>query len=102
MSYTIRGLRASQLHDDTSWPGLFNQFIKRYPTDDVLGEAFDAVASARQLPHETENTFADRLESAAFRCTAVFSEQALAHCFVPGLSTAIRAAVAETVQRLPG
>ena len=83
-SYTMRGLRAGQLHDDTSWPGLVNQFIKRYLTDDVLGEAFDAVASARQVPHETENTFADRLESAAFRCTAVFSEQAVAHYFVRG------------------
>ena len=101
-SYTMRGLRAGQLHDDTSWPGLVNQVIKRYLTDDVLEEAFDAVASPRQLPHETENTFADRLESAAFGCVAVFSEQALAHYFVRRLSTATRAAVAETVQRLPG
>ena len=99
-SYTLRGLRAGQLHDDTSRPALLNQFIKRYLTDDVLGAAFDAVASARQLPHEIESTFADRLESAAFQCTAVFSEQALAHYFVRGLSTATRAAVAETVQRL--
>ena len=101
-SYTMRGIRAGQLHDDTSWPGPVNQFIKRYLTDDVLGEAFDAVASARQLPHETENTFADQLESAAFRCTAVLLEQALAHYFVRGLSATTRAAVAETVQRLPG
>ena len=98
----MRGLRAGQLHDDTSWPGLVNQFIKRYLTNDVLGEAFDAVASARQLPHETEITFTDRLESAAFRFTVVFSEQALAHYFVRGLSTATRAAVSVTVQRLPG
>ena len=101
-SNTMRGLRAGQLHDDTRGPSLVNQFIKRYLTDDVLAEAFDAVPSARQLPHETENTFADRLESAAFRCTAVFSEQALAHYFVRGLSTAAWVAVAETVQRLPG
>ena len=101
-SYTMRGLRAGQLHDVTSSPGLVNQFIKRYLTDNVLGEAFDAVASTRQLPHETENTLVDRLESTAFLCTAVFSEQALAHYFVRGLSTATRAAVSETVQRLPG
>ena len=101
-SYAMRRLRAGQLHDGMSWLGLVNQFIKRYLTDDVLGEAFDAIASARQLPHETENTFADWVESAAFRCTAVFSEQALAHYSVRGLSTATRAAVAEMVQRLPG
>ena len=101
-SYTMRGLRAGQLHDDISWPGLVNQFIKRYLTDDVLGEAYDAVATARQQPHETENAYADRLESAAFRCTAVFTEQALAHYFVRGLAPATRTAVAETVQRLPG
>ena len=52
-SYTMRGLRAGELHDDISWPGLVNQFIKRYLTDDVLGEAYDAVATARQQPHET-------------------------------------------------
>ena len=102
MSYTMRGLRAGQLHDDISWPGLVNQFIKRYLTDDVLGEAYDAVATARQQPHETENAYADRLESAAFRGTAVFTEQALAHYFVRGLALATRTAVAETFQRLPG
>ena len=101
-SYTMRGLRAGQLHDDTSWPGLVNQFIQRYLTEDVLGEAIDAVASARQLPHETENTFVERLESAAFRSTAVFSEQALAQYFVSGFSTATRAAVGETMQSLLG
>ena len=100
-SYTMRGLRAGQLHDDVSWPGLVNQFLKRYLTDDVLGEAYDAVATARQQSHETESTFADRLENAAFRCTAVFSEQSLAHYFVRGLAPATRAAVSETVQRLP-
>ena len=45
-SYIMRGLRDGQLHEDTSWPGLVNQFIKRYLTDDVLREALDAVASA--------------------------------------------------------
>ena len=98
----MRGLRAGQRHDDISWPGLVNQFIKLYLTDDVLGEAYDAVATARQQPHETENAYADRLESAAFRCTAVFTEQALAHYFVRRLAPATRTAVAETVQRLPG
>ena len=100
-SYTMRGIRAGQLHEDESWPGLINQFIKRYLTDDVLGVAHDAVASAQQKTHETENAFADRLESNAFKCTAVFTEQALAHYFVRGLAPATRAAVAETVQRLP-
>ena len=100
-SYTMRSLRAGQLHDDVSWPGLVNQFLKRYLTDDVLGEAYDAVATARQQSHETESTFADRLETAAFRCTAVFSEQSLAQYFVQGLAPATRAAVSETVQRLP-
>ena len=98
----MRGLRAGQLHDDISWPSLVNQFIKRYLTDDVLGEAYDAIATARQQPHETENAYADRLKSAAFRCTAVFTEQALAHYFVRGLAPATRTAVAKTVQRLPG
>ena len=37
-----------------------------------------------------------------FRCTAVFTEQAIAHYFVRGLAPATRTAVAETVQRLPG
>ena len=45
-SYTMRGIRAGQLHGDISWPGLVNQFIKRYLTDEVLGEACDAVATA--------------------------------------------------------
>ena len=35
MSYTMRRLRAGQLHDDISWPCLFHQFIKRYLTDDL-------------------------------------------------------------------
>ena len=78
----MRGLRAGPLNDEVSWPGLVNQFLKRYLTDDVLGEAYDAVATARQQSHETESTFADRLETAALRCTAVFSEQSLAHYFV--------------------
>ena len=78
-SFTMRGLCAGQLHDDLTWLGLVNQFLNRYLNDDVLGEAYDAVATARQQSHETESTFADRLESAAFRCTAVFSEQFLAH-----------------------
>ena len=78
-----------------------NQFLKRYLTDDVLGEAYDAVATARQQSHERESTFADRLETAAFRCTAVFSEQSLAHYFVRGLAPATRAAAFETGQRLP-
>ena len=77
--YTIHGLRAGQLHDDVSWQGLVNQFLRRYLTFDVLREAYDAVTTARQQPHETESTFADRSETAAFRCTAVFSEQSLAH-----------------------
>ena len=99
-SYTMRGLRPGQLHDDVSWPGLVNQFLKRYLTDDVLGEAYDAVATARQQSHEMKSTFADRLDTAAFRCTAVFSEQSLAHYFVRGLAPATRAAVSETVQPL--
>ena len=57
--YTIRCLRPGQLHDDVSWPGLVNQFLKRYLTGDVFGEAYDAVATARQQPHETESEFAD-------------------------------------------
>ena len=101
-SFTMRELHAGQLHDDISWPGLVNQFIKRYLTDDVLGEAYYAVETARKQPHETENAYADRLESATFRCTAVFTEQAPAHYFVRGLAPATRTAVAETVQRLPG
>ena len=100
-SYTMRRIRTAQLLDDMSWPGLINQFIKRYLTDEVLGIAHDAVASAHQKAHGTENTFADRLESNAFKCTAVFSEQALAHSFVLVLAPAPRAAVARTVQRLP-
>ena len=67
----------------------------------MLGEAYDAVATAQQQYHETESTFADRLETAAFRCTAVFSEQSLAHYFERGLAPATRAAVSETGQRLP-
>lgn len=94
-----RGLRAGRLQDDMSWPGLIIQFLQRYPTDDVLGEAYDAVATARQKPHETESIFADRLESAAFRCTVVFFEQSLAHYFVRGLAPATRAAVSEIVSR---
>ena len=101
-SYTMRGLRTGQLHDNVSYPGLVNQFLKRYLTDGVLGESYDAVATARQQSHETESTFADQLETAAFRCTGVFSEQTHAHYFVRGLAPAIRAAVSETVQRLPG
>ena len=97
----MREIRAGQLHDDVSWPGLINRFIKCYLTDDVLGVAHDAVASAQQKPHETENSFADMLDPNAFMCTAVFTEQALAHYFVRGLAPATRAAVAETVQRLP-
>ena len=97
----MRGLRAGHLHDDVSWPGLVNQFLKRYLPEDVLGDAYDAVATARQKPHETESTFADRLETAAFRCTAQFSEQSLAHYFMRGLAPATRAAVSETVQGLP-
>ena len=96
-SYTMRGICAGQLHDDMSWPGHINQFIKRYLTDDILGVAHDAVLSAHQKAHETENAFADRLESNAFKCTAVFSEQALAHYFVRGLAPATRAAVSEAV-----
>ena len=42
-----------------------------------------------------------RLESNAFKCTAIFTEQGLAHYFLRGLAHATRAAVAETVQRLP-
>ena len=97
----MRGLRAGQLHDYVSWLGFLNQFLKPYLTDDVLGEAYDAVATARQQSHKTESTFADRLKTAAFRCTAVFSEQSLAHHFVRGLAPATRATVSETVQRLP-
>ena len=59
------------------------------------------MASAQQKLHETENALADRLESNAFKCTVVFNEQAMAHFFVRGLAPATRAAVAETVQRLP-
>ena len=66
----MRGLRAGQLHDHVGLQGLVNHFLKRYLTDDVLGgEAYNAVATARQQPHETENIFADRLETVAFRCT---------------------------------
>ena len=101
-SYTMRGLRAGQLHDDISWPGLVKRFIKRYLTDDVLGEAYDVAATARQQSHETENAYADRFESAAFRCTALFTDQTLAHYFVRGLALATRTAVAEAFQRLPG
>ena len=100
-SYTMRGLRAGQLHDEVSGLGLVNQFLKHYLTEDVLGEAYDAVATARQQSHETESTFADRLETAAFRCTEVFSEQSLAHYFVRGVAPATRAAVSETIQQLP-
>lgn len=77
-----------------------NQFIKRYLTDYVLGVAHDAVASTQQKRHETEKAFADRLESNALKCTAVFSEQSLVHYLVRGLAPATLAAVAETVQRL--
>ena len=100
-SYTVRGLLAGQLHDDVSWVGLVNPFLKRYLNDDVLGEAYDAVATARQQSHETESKFEDRLETAVFRCTAVFPEQSLAHYFVWGLAPATCATVSEIVQRLP-
>ena len=90
------------IHDDVGWPGLVNQFLKRYLTDYVFGEAYDAVATARQQPHKTETTFADPLETAAFWCTAVFSEQSLAYYFARGVSLATRAAVSDAVQRLPG
>ena len=60
-SYTMRGLCAGQLHDDVGWPRPVNQFLKRYLTDDMLIEAYDAVAAARQQSHETESTFADWL-----------------------------------------
>ena len=79
MSYTMRGLHAGQLHDNMSWPSLMNQFLKRYLTDDVWSNAYDAVATARQLSHETESTFAYRLETAALQGTEVSSEQSLAH-----------------------
>ena len=78
-SYSMRRLRVAQINDGTSWPCLVNQFNKRYLTNDVLGEAFDAVATPRKQPHEAESTFASRLESAAFQCTFVVSEQSLAH-----------------------
>ena len=54
-SYAMRGLRPGERYGDVSWPGLVNQFLKRYLTDDALGEAYDAVATSRQQPRETEN-----------------------------------------------
>lgn len=48
----MRSIQAGQLQDDMSRPGLVNQFTKRYLPDDVLGEAYDAVATAPHQPHE--------------------------------------------------
>ena len=47
-SYTMRGLRAGQPPQDISWPIHVNKFIKRYLTDDVIGEAYDVVAKTPQ------------------------------------------------------
>ena len=59
--------------------GAREQGLEALPNRRRVGQAHDAVATLQQQPYETENTFADRPQSAAFRCTAVFSEHALAH-----------------------
>ena len=102
-SYTMTALRSGSIRSSGSnpWPRLVNLVIHRYLTDDVLNDAYESVATIRQLPHENKNVYADRLEDLAYACTAVFSDAALVNYFIGGLAVETRDVVAETVYRLP-
>ena len=102
-SYTMTALRSGSLRSAGSipWPGLVNLLIRRYLTDDVLNDAYEKVATIRQLPHENENVYAYRLEDLAYSCTAVFSDAALLNYFIRGLAVEKRDVVTETHYRLP-
>lgn len=99
--YMMPSVRSGGLNSEVTWSRMINTLIKRYITDEVLGDALNAVTTISQLPHETENVYADRLETHAYLCTAVFTDQALVNYFIRGLSPTMRDAVAEAAQRLP-
>ena len=50
---------------------MVNLLIRRYLTDEVFKDAYEKVATIRQLPHESQKVCADRLEYLASSCTAV-------------------------------
>ena len=102
-SYTMTALRSRSLRSagSISWPGLVNLLIRCYLTDDVLNDAYEKDATIRQLPHENENVYADRLEDLAYSCTAVFFDAALVNYFIRGLAVETRDIVTETVYHPP-
>lgn len=76
--YSMRSLRIGQLHEDTGWARHENQFIKRYVLEKMLGETYDTVATEQQRLQDANNSFAERSDSAVYRCTSVLSNQSLA------------------------
>ena len=101
-SYAMTALRSGSLRSagPISWPGLVNLLIRRYLTGDVPNHAYEKVATIRQLPHEKENVYANRLEDLAYSCTAVFSDSALVNHFICGLAVETRDVMTEAVYRL--
>ena len=82
----------------STWPFLVHALISRFLDDQVLREAYDAVANAPQRAGEDENTFCDRIHKAAANCHNVFSDGEIVQYFVQGLIPVIREAVSERLR----
>lgn len=79
--YLMTNVRVGALCSSISSPRLINTLIKQNLTEDVLSDAHNAVNTVHQLPHESEAVDADKLESVAYNCTALFTEHALVNFF---------------------
>ena len=78
-----------------------DSFIKRYLTEDILQAAYDKITDAKKKQDEDENTFADRLISAARESCNVFEDREPVNYYIRGLLPSTRDAVTERVRQLP-
>ena len=81
-----------------TWPYLVHALITRFLDDQTLREAYDAVASARQKEGEDEDSYCDRLQTAASACHNVFSDEEVVQYFIQGLQPVIRGPVSEKLR----
>ena len=83
------------------WPFVIHSSIKRFLTDGVLQEAYEAITTISQKSTEDEQTFADRLMTAVRCCCGIFDDREVVRCYARGLLPQIRERVLEGIRRLP-
>lgn len=81
--------------DNGRCPLVINALLRRFLRDEVLREAYNAVARATQSYREDEEKFAERLLRAAPLCRHVFRKDERVKFYVQRLRTAIREIVSQ-------